>query len=65
MERQGERVSENSMVEQCLQLHSKNDLTLSAAAKRLKSGGGEKVCGKYHEPPWNQKREDWDSLIKS
>ena len=29
----------------------------SAAHKRLESGGGEKVCGKYREQPWKQTRE--------
>ena len=41
-ERQGEKVGENCMVEQCLQSDTQ--------------AVGKKVLGTYHEPPWNQNR---------
>ena len=42
-ERQGEKVGENCMVEQCLQSDTQ-------------AVGKKRVWGTYHEPPWNQNR---------
>ena len=49
---------QNSMVEKCFRKRS------SESGVQQLQCGRKMVCGRYHEPPWKQKGEDWTAFAK-
>ena len=59
MEPKGEKVGELEDV-------SKNGLRTSAVLEPAAADGGKgkPVCGRYHESPWQQNKEEWSQSLK-
>ena len=65
------RKAKNRKVEKSAETVWLNMVSNRTQKTRLQSGASLRTAaernlfvGEYHEPPWNQKKEDWNSLLK-